>query len=248
MYQIASISRLYQDPSTGAVDRKKENYLVETHSFTETEARLAFLLHQNGIEEYELKNISPAKADVVSKDESKDFFYQYIVEYPGDGGSKGFKETCFIQANDLNDAVTCIKQVMSNVDSNYEVDNIKKTKIVDIFPYVDMESERRAMDNYQALKILEEGEKKLKKLNQIQAVIQAANEDEIEPEFEEAARIIVAHQQGSASLLQRKLKIGYNKAGRLIDQLEEAKIIGPFDGSKAREVLIKSEEDLEAVL
>ena len=137
---------------------------------------------------------------------------------------------------------------MSNVDSNYEVDNIKKTKIVDIFPYVDMESERRAMDNYQALKILEEGEKKLKKLNQIQAVIQAANEDEIEPEFEEAARIIVAHQQGSASLLQRKLKIGYNKAGRLIDQLEEAKIIGPFDGSKAREVLIKSEEDLEAVL
>lgn len=57
--------------------------------------------------------------------------------------------------------------------------------------------------------------------------------------FEEAARIVVNHQQGSASLLQRKLKLGYNRAGRIIDQLEAAGIIGPFEGSKAREVLVK---------
>jgi S-DNA-T family DNA segregation ATPase FtsK/SpoIIIE len=66
--------------------------------------------------------------------------------------------------------------------------------------------------------------------------------------FEEAARLLVAHQQGSTSLIQRKLKLGYNRAGRLIDQLEAAGIVGPFEGSKAREVLIKDEMSLEQLL
>lgn len=63
--------------------------------------------------------------------------------------------------------------------------------------------------------------------------------------FEDAARVIVLHQQGSASLLQRKLKLGYNRAGRIVDQLEAAGIIGPFEGSKARQVLIPDEISLE---
>jgi S-DNA-T family DNA segregation ATPase FtsK/SpoIIIE len=66
--------------------------------------------------------------------------------------------------------------------------------------------------------------------------------------FEEAARLIVMHQQGSTSLIQRKLKLGYNRAGRLIDQLEAAGIVGPFEGSKAREVLIKDDMSLEQLL
>jgi len=66
--------------------------------------------------------------------------------------------------------------------------------------------------------------------------------------FDDAARIIVQHQQGSASLLQRKLKLGYNRAGRIVDQLEAAGIIGPFEGSKARDVLIKDLQRLEELL
>ena len=66
--------------------------------------------------------------------------------------------------------------------------------------------------------------------------------------FEEAARCIVLHQQGSTSLLQRKLKLGYNRAGRLIDQLQHAGIVGPFEGSKARDVLIPDEMALEQLL
>jgi S-DNA-T family DNA segregation ATPase FtsK/SpoIIIE len=66
--------------------------------------------------------------------------------------------------------------------------------------------------------------------------------------FEDAAKLIVMHQQGSTSLIQRKLKLGYNRAGRLIDQLEAAGIVGPFEGSKAREVLIKDEMSLEQLL
>jgi len=66
--------------------------------------------------------------------------------------------------------------------------------------------------------------------------------------FEDAARVIVQHQQGSASLLQRRLKLGYNRAGRIIDQLEAAGIIGPFEGSKARQVLVQDEMSLEQLL
>ncbi len=66
--------------------------------------------------------------------------------------------------------------------------------------------------------------------------------------FEEAALVIVQHQHGSTSLLQRKLKLGYNRAGRLIDQLEAAGIVGPFEGSKAREVKFKDPVSLEQYL
>lgn len=69
-----------------------------------------------------------------------------------------------------------------------------------------------------------------------------------DPLFEEAARLIVVHQQGSTSLIQRKFSIGYNRAGRLMDQLEAAGIVGPTQGSKAREVLIADEYSLEQKL
>lgn len=72
--------------------------------------------------------------------------------------------------------------------------------------------------------------------------------DERDAMFADAARCIVLHQQGSTSLLQRKLKLGYNRAGRIMDQLEQAGIIGPFEGSKARKVLIPDEMSLEQLL
>jgi S-DNA-T family DNA segregation ATPase FtsK/SpoIIIE len=66
--------------------------------------------------------------------------------------------------------------------------------------------------------------------------------------FEDAARIIVQTQQGSTSMLQRRLKLGYNRAGRIIDQLEAAGIVGPFEGSKAREVKVANEMALDQLL
>jgi S-DNA-T family DNA segregation ATPase FtsK/SpoIIIE len=66
--------------------------------------------------------------------------------------------------------------------------------------------------------------------------------------FDEAAKLVVQFQQGSASFLQRKLKLGYNRAGRIVDQLEAAGFIGPFEGSKAREVLVKDMAQMEEIL
>ena len=71
---------------------------------------------------------------------------------------------------------------------------------------------------------------------------------DFDPMFEDAAQVIVRHQQGSVSLLQRKLKLGYSRAARIVDQLEEAGIVGPNDGSKARHVLIENEMQLETLL
>lgn len=72
--------------------------------------------------------------------------------------------------------------------------------------------------------------------------------DKYDTMFEDAARLIVANQQGSTSAIQRKFSIGYNRAGRIIDQLEQAGIVGPFEGSKARSVLFSDTQTLEQYL
>lgn len=85
-------------------------------------------------------------------------------------------------------------------------------------------------------------------------VVQDENSDlpnpleEIDELFEAAAKVVILHQQGSVSLLQRKLKIGYNRAGRIVDQLFTAGVVGPYQGSSARDVLVETEEELQDIL
>ncbi len=79
----------------------------------------------------------------------------------------------------------------------------------------------------------------------IPGAVDLASRDEL---FEEAARIIVLNQQGSTSMVQRKLAIGYNRAGRIVDQLEAAGVVGPSKGSKARDVYIMDEYSLQTLL
>ena len=88
----------------------------------------------------------------------------------------------------------------------------------------------------------------LKDLEYDELAYTSSNDDELDPLFEEAARIVVQTGQGSTSMIQRKLKLGYNRAERLIDQLEAAGIVGPFTGSKSREVKVTSEAALEQIL
>ena len=72
--------------------------------------------------------------------------------------------------------------------------------------------------------------------------------NELDAMFNDAALVVVQHQSGSTSLIQRKLRIGYNRAGSIIDQLEAANIVGPFEGSKARKVLVRDEMALTELL
>jgi DNA segregation ATPase FtsK/SpoIIIE-like protein len=89
------------------------------------------------------------------------------------------------------------------------------------------------LDRYKQLKVIYEN------------ILRASN---VENNFEKAARLIVQHQQGSVSLLQTQLKIGYSLAASIIDELESAGILGPFDGSTAREVLVKNDDELDNIL
>jgi S-DNA-T family DNA segregation ATPase FtsK/SpoIIIE len=71
---------------------------------------------------------------------------------------------------------------------------------------------------------------------------------QLDPLFDDAARLIVIHQQGSTSLIQRKFAIGYNRAGRLMDQLEKAGVVGSAQGSKPREVMVQDEIQLDQLI
>ena len=88
----------------------------------------------------------------------------------------------------------------------------------------------------------------LPKLNSEGSVLNKEETMERDPLFKDAALLIIMHQQGSTSMIQRKLKLGYNRAGRIIDQLEAAGIIGPLEGSKGRKVLIKTEDELNQII
>ncbi|ASQ91150.1 cell division protein FtsK [Prosthecochloris sp. GSB1] len=84
--------------------------------------------------------------------------------------------------------------------------------------------------------------------NGFSAAVGAQDRDGRDPMFEDAAHLVVMHQQGSVSLLQRRLKLGFSRAARIMDQLELSGIVGPADGSKAREVLVESHDALELLL
>ena len=81
-----------------------------------------------------------------------------------------------------------------------------------------------------------------------EAVGGKADLDDKDAMFDEAALLVVQHQSGSTSMIQRRLRLGYNRAGRIIDQLEAAGVVGAFEGSKARKVLVRDEIELEELL
>ena len=81
-----------------------------------------------------------------------------------------------------------------------------------------------------------------------ESIAGSTNLNELDTMFNDAALVVVQHQSGSTSLIQRKLRLGYNRAGSIIDQLEAAGIVGPFEGSKARKVLVKDEASLTEIL
>ena len=76
----------------------------------------------------------------------------------------------------------------------------------------------------------------------------AQEKTKLDPLFNECAELVVATGQGSTSMIQRKFQIGYNRAGRIMDQLEAAGIVGPYSGSKARAVLVTSDSELRSIL
>jgi DNA segregation ATPase FtsK/SpoIIIE, S-DNA-T family len=113
-------------------------------------------------------------------------------------------------------------------------------------PFVSIEEIDRITESIGAQR--GEGPYALPSLEEVAGPATASSGTATDDLFEEAARIIVRSQQGSVSLLQRKLSVGYSRAARIVDQLEDAGIVGPFEGSKARQVRVADEMELDAFL
>lgn len=133
-----------------------------------------------------------------------------------------------------------IESTKSDVNSNFseKYDKEKEVKSIE-------SNEMYLTDN--EIEIFIEKEIK-KRISETEGQEISNEKTHFDPLFKESAMLIVASQQGSTSLIQRKFTVGYNRAGRIIDQLESAGILGPFDGSKARKVLIKNTQDLKMIL
>lgn len=116
-------------------------------------------------------------------------------------------------------------------------------------PFIDTQDVEKVIDFYQEIpKDLLFEEFYLPKPDQQEIKMEfSEGVGERDPLFEEAARIVIVTQQGSVSILQRKLSIGFNRAAKIVDQLEENGILGPFEGSKARQVLIADEQALQSI-
>ena len=114
--------------------------------------------------------------------------------------------------------------------------------------FIDTPEIERITDHIRAQQSYPEAHLLPEYIDESKADLNGFNSDDKDDLFEKAARLVVEFQQGSTSLIQRKFSIGYNRAGRIIDQLESVGIVGPYEGSKARQVLIKDLLSLERFL
>ena len=114
--------------------------------------------------------------------------------------------------------------------------------------FIDISEIERITDHIRSQQSYPEAHLLPEYVDESRADLNGFNQDEKDDLFEKAARLVVEFQQGSTSLIQRKFSVGYNRAGRIIDQLESAGIVGPYEGSKARQVLLKDLISLERFL
>lgn len=151
-----------------------------------------------------------------------------------------FSNTKIKKLNKLKDCILLEEINASNtlIDDVTDLQNLKNLKKLNI--------SNTQVESIEPLAALSIGE--LQYHNTPAYYNQVKPQNELDEFFNDAARIIVLSQQASTSLIQRKLLIGYNRAGRIMDQLEITRVVGPFLGTKPREVLIKSEKDLEAFM
>ena len=159
---------------------------------------------------------------------------------------------CGFCGNELQKEVkeneTSAKEYYSYSDAGKIMDSFEENRLVDVVDYkthYDRAHRRGDVPSY--ITAITDKAKEIIKEKTIRDI---GNEDLMVKDdlFDEAALIVVQHQSGSTSLIQRKLRLGYNRSGRIIDQLEAAGIVGQFEGSKARKVLVQDEMELDKLL
>lgn len=194
-----------------------EPYLVDTLSFTEAESRIIeeTRLYISG--EFTISDIKRARLSEIFLNENGDRYFKtkiYFVTLDEKSGSeKKTTVTMLAQASSLKEALEVVEKGMSGTLADYEIASLSETAIMDIFPY---------------------DRKKVEKPIQEPDIFKYEYED---PLFEQSKALVIEKNTATTSMLQRQFSIGYDRAERLMDELEHKGVVGSFNGASPREVI-----------
>lgn len=179
--------------------------------------------------EFMITGVKPMHIHDVFVYDDSDLFWNVKIAYSAENeeGEKSrlVKQQFLITAHSVKDAYDRIKESLSTLMVDIQITGITQSNIEDYFPYVAKDEKATTDDS-------EESE-------------ESFEETDIDPLLVDAAKLVVAEQSGSSSLLQRNLALGYNRAGRIMDQLQQLGVVGPFNGTTERRVLFEKPEHLQ---
>lgn len=197
----------------GTQKKVTEPYLVDALSFTEAEARIIEELKPYISGDFTIADIKRARLSELFFNENGDRYFEAKVEFitldKKSGSEKRTSVKMLAQANDIEDARQVIIKGMEGTMADYNIASLKETKIMDVFPY-------SSESNTEPVKL------DIPKENKVE-------QNDEDPLFEDAKKLVILLQQASISIIQRKFSIGYNRASRLIDLLEQDGIIRKDD-------------------
>lgn len=205
----------------GMQKKVTEPYLVDALSFTEAEARIIEEIKPYISGEFTIEDIKRARLSELFFNENGDRYFEAKVEFitldEKSGSEKRTSVKMLAQANDIEDARQVIIKGMEGTMADYNIASLKETKIMDVFPY-------SSESNTEPVKL---DIPKVEKLGTPEWDKVEQNDED--PLFEDAKKLVIDQQEATTSMLQRKFSIGYNRAGRLMDQLERAGVVGKSD-------------------
>jgi len=215
-----------------------ETVLMDAVSWSEAETRVYAELASN-LRDFKLMKVGEYKVqDIVFNEEAEKWYRCKVSMVTVDeksGREKKVKQIVLVAANDIKAANESINDLFSTALSNFTSVEIKETNIVEVMPYFGEErQESGVVDSSDSNGIMN--------TNQTSILDEIPADSEYDPLLKEAAYLCVEEKQGSTALIQRRLSLGYNRAGRIMDQMEQLKIVSEFDGHKAREILVSNRE------
>jgi len=183
--------------------------------------------------EFTITGVKPMHIHDVFVYDDADIFWNVKIAFAAENGegdkARLVKQQFLVTAHSVKDAYDRIKESLSTLMVDIQITGITQSNIEDFFPYVE-KSEKSTTDNSDASD---------------EATEQEFDATEIDPLLVDAAKLIVAGQTGSTSLLQRGLALGYFRAGRIMDQLQQFGVVGPLNGTSERKVLIQDLAELQ---
>ena len=212
----------------GKIVKTSEQYLIDALSFSEAEERIIKEMKPFISGEFLVKTLTRYKVNEIFDSVESDKIFKVKANFVILDEQKGIekKTPCsfLVYADDIKSAEANFKTGMTGSMSDYRIEKIEETKILDIFKF--------------------EGDPVIKQIDKIETVLSKLSDlnEEVDPLIRSAAISVIERNEGSISFLQRTFSLGYNRAGRIMESLEKLGVVGVFNGVKNRDVLMTIEQ------